>query len=378
MNKIKNKILLVSAFVLFTAAYSLAQDDTEPTNVPPDNGDTAVTMDKFKSELSSQGEWLTVDSNQVDSEAVNYDENNQNEDQVDNADNGYDDDVNTDICWRPYGVGYDWSPYQCGSWEYTDCGWMWNSCDPWGWYTCHYGRWWWSSRWGWVWSPGYIWAPCWVTWRNCGDYWGWYPLSPRIRCRGHFRHDITHYRFNHNHWTFVPKKDFTHEINKSTIVKIDKNSEIMKKSRSVSNVFINRDNKVINRGPNVNEIEKYTGTNITPRSVNKYNEQNKQFANKDRNRSGNTDVGPGYRGNNRNSNDNGYRPNNHNGRKYNGTTGNRNNGRTNYGSKSHGNHNNGSHSNGSHSNGSRSNGSSHSHGSSHSNGSKSNSGSKRK
>ncbi len=371
MNKINIKILLISAFVLFTAAYTIAQDDTEPMGILPDNGDTSVSMEKFKSELSPQGEWFTVDSNDIDAEGVQSDPNNPNNDQLDSDETGYDDDVNTSTCWRPNGVDYDWNPYSCGTWVYTDCGWCWNSCDPWGAYTCHYGRWWWSTRWGWVWSPGYLWAPCWVSWRNCGDYWGWYPLSPRIRCRGHFRYDVSHYRFNHEHWTFVGKKNFTGKIDKTSIVKIDKNSEIMKNSRSVSNVFINKENKVINRGPNVTEIEKTTGTKITPKNVSRYNDQNKNFVSRDkglRNETKTSAVGSRYRENTqkRNSNDNGYRPNNRNGRRNNGTTGRRNNGHTNNGSKSHGSRSNGSHSNGSHSNGShssshgsKSNGSSH-------------------
>jgi hypothetical protein len=42
----------------------------------------------------------------------------------------------------PYVYQDDWQPYTNGYWAYDDSyGWNWVTCDPWGWYTDHYGVW---------------------------------------------------------------------------------------------------------------------------------------------------------------------------------------------------------------------------------------------
>ncbi len=81
-------------------------------------------------------------------------------------------------CWHPTQVAADWQPYTVGSWEYTDAGWYWNSDEPWGWATCHYGSWQQDPSIGWVWIPGTDWAPAWVTWRTSDSYIGWAPCGP--------------------------------------------------------------------------------------------------------------------------------------------------------------------------------------------------------
>src|SRR5882724_5080759 len=82
-------------------------------------------------------------------------------------------------CWRPSGIAVSWQPYCYGRWVWTDCGWYWESDEPWGWACYHYGSWAYDSEFGWVWVPGIDWAPAWVTWRFGGGYCGWAPLGPR-------------------------------------------------------------------------------------------------------------------------------------------------------------------------------------------------------
>src|SRR5215469_4203036 len=83
-------------------------------------------------------------------------------------------------CWHPTQVAADWQPYTDGSWEYSDAGWYFNSDEPWGWATCHYGSWAFDPSIGWVWIPGIQWAPAWVTWRTSDDYIGWAPCGPNL------------------------------------------------------------------------------------------------------------------------------------------------------------------------------------------------------
>src|SRR5262249_22038555 len=62
---------------------------------------------------------------------------------------------------------------------------IWIPAEPWGYTTCHYGRWLWVERHGWLWRPGYVWGPAWVQWGQERDYVLWVPLDPDDRpvCR---------------------------------------------------------------------------------------------------------------------------------------------------------------------------------------------------
>lgn len=83
-------------------------------------------------------------------------------------------------CWRPTQVATGWRPYSVGSWVWTDAGWFWQSQEPWGWATCHYGSWTFDPTMGWVWIPGTQWAPAWVSWRYSDNYIGWAPIGPNL------------------------------------------------------------------------------------------------------------------------------------------------------------------------------------------------------
>ncbi|MCU1284581.1 MAG: hypothetical protein JWO13_931 [Acidobacteriales bacterium] len=64
--------------------------------------------------------------------------------------------------WRPYGVGYGWSPFQDGSWVlYPGQGYVWVSSYNWGWTPYHYGSWVNIAGQGWCWrpSPSVRWFP---------------------------------------------------------------------------------------------------------------------------------------------------------------------------------------------------------------------------
>jgi hypothetical protein len=59
-------------------------------------------------------------------------------------------------CWRPYGVGLGWSPFDNGFWI-TDAsigGPSFIGNQPWGWLPYHYGGWICDPLYGWLWTPG--------------------------------------------------------------------------------------------------------------------------------------------------------------------------------------------------------------------------------
>jgi len=82
------------------------------------------------------------------------------------------------VVWRPTIIRTNWTPYNVGRWVWTYDGWYWDSYEPFGHITYHYGRWYYDDYYGWLWYPDYEWAPAWVEWRYDNDYIGWAPLHP--------------------------------------------------------------------------------------------------------------------------------------------------------------------------------------------------------
>lgn len=281
MKTIKNKITITVLFIFFCAPGLFAQQPDSHENLKLYR-DSIASMQLFERELTSKGEWIKIDSNQIDAEAIEADPS-QNE----NA--GLDEDLNKDVIWRPNGVEADWNPYSYGIWRYTSSGWMWISYYDFGWTTCHYGRWWWSPVYGWVWSPGYIWAPAWTSWCYNEDYIGWEPLSPRVHHRHHHGEHGEHHEYYpvsgvhtfHERWTIVGKRDFDKSITKKIVLAPDQNYAIVTKAKIVNDVTISPGGRVTNVGPNITDIEKETGRKVSTVNVEKFNKNNKKYVKDD-------------------------------------------------------------------------------------------------
>jgi len=166
-------------------------------------------------------------------------------------------------CWRPSGVSVGWRPYCSGHWEWTDCGWYWESDEPWSWACYHYGYWVYDPTYFWVWVPGIQWAPAWVSWRVGGGYIGWAPYVP-----SGVRVTVTGPQF-----VFVQTGHFTEPIRPSTVVV--NNTTIINQTSVVSN--IRRETRTVagsvpqtvfvNEGPGVDVVQKATGNRLTARPV---------------------------------------------------------------------------------------------------------------
>ncbi len=94
--------------------------------------------------------------------------------------------VNGFNCWRPFGVGLGWSPFNYGNW-YMDggMGWTFIGSAPWGWLPYHYGGWFFSPAYGWVWNPGGLlyggsmpYRPVTAVFVHSGNTLGVVPLHP--------------------------------------------------------------------------------------------------------------------------------------------------------------------------------------------------------
>jgi hypothetical protein len=87
--------------------------------------------------------------------------------------------------WTPGQVGESWRPYSDGRWVPTRDGYVFETREPWGWATYHYGNWMPTESYGWVWVPGRTWYPSTVAWRTSPEgtpaeaaYVGWAPIPP--------------------------------------------------------------------------------------------------------------------------------------------------------------------------------------------------------
>ncbi len=80
--------------------------------------------------------------------------------------------------WYPTSVSENWRPYVDGRWVPSNDGWIFETGEPWGWATYHFGNWMPSEEYGWVWVPGSTWYPSTAAWRTSDDYIGWAPVPP--------------------------------------------------------------------------------------------------------------------------------------------------------------------------------------------------------
>jgi len=196
----------------------------EADEAAPDDVVVVQSVDDFDEPLASYGVWLMVGS--------------------------------YGRCWRPSHVDRDWRPYSNGQWVHADSGWYWQSNEPWGWATCHYGRWVDDADDGWIWVPDTQWAPSWVEWRTGGGYVGWAPLPPTRVANGR-RHEDRDRDF-----VFVPEQHFVEPVRPDKV--IVNNTTVIKQTVNISNVnVVNNNTTVINQGPRVQEIEKATGRKIS-------------------------------------------------------------------------------------------------------------------
>jgi len=168
-------------------------------------------------------------------------------------------------CWRPGHIAVEWRPYCYGHWVWTDCGWYWESDEPWAWACYHYGYWVLDPVYGWVWVPDVEWAPAWVSWRVGGGYIGWAPMGPAGIV---FEHHATPSAF-----VFVSSGHFADPISPSAI--IVNSTTIIKKTAVIGGPT--RETKsfegaspqrvVINHGPSVEIVQKASGKSFSPTPI---------------------------------------------------------------------------------------------------------------
>jgi hypothetical protein len=175
------------------------------------------------------------------------------------------DDTQYGAAWCPRHSGSDWRPYSDGRWVDSDYGWTWASDEPFGWATYHYGRWAFDPRYGWIWIPGTVWAPAWVSWQYGGGYVGWAPLPPSvgfdlnvgIRLGGLSLSAAIQPR----DYLFVSERGFLEPRVGRYAVPRTRNQDLWRRARNVTSYTV-VNNRVINRGIAINNIERATGHRV--------------------------------------------------------------------------------------------------------------------
>jgi hypothetical protein len=133
---------------------------------------------------------------------------------------------------------------------------MWQSNEPFGWATYHYGSWDWDRRIGWYWVPGYRWAPAWVVWRTSGDYIGWAPVRARFGWGDRFDwigfQDRTwwdDWYADARYWCFVPSRHIGSRYVAPVIIDRSRNITIINNTTTVNNItIVNSGTTIVNTG----------------------------------------------------------------------------------------------------------------------------------
>lgn len=153
-----------------------------------------------------------------------------------------------------------WRPYTEGRWVYTEDGWTWDSSEPFGWATFHYGRWLDDPQVGWVWVPGTVWGPAWVAWRSGGGRVGWAPLPPSVRWQVGFGFsggvDFAAV-IAPTHWCFVEDRYMTAPAIRAYVAPRARNVSYVNVTNNITNYTV-INNRIVDRSVDVDRIERAT------------------------------------------------------------------------------------------------------------------------
>jgi hypothetical protein len=154
--------------------------------------------------------------------------------------------------WIPSVHVIGWHPYAYGHWVYSDVGWAWVSDYEWGAIPYHYGTWALDSELGWVWVPGYVWAPAWVVFRSGPSYVGWAPVPPGFSVGVSFEFAD----YGADHFVFVREGDFCNRDLHRVAVPVERTRVVFNDTRIVNNNLTIENNVVVNRGIDVQRVER--------------------------------------------------------------------------------------------------------------------------
>ncbi len=239
---------------------------------------TTVDYKEFYDQLSSHGEWLQVQPEEIglQSKTASSNSSSHNSFSLSNLlgikDAFGSSKLNSEMVyvWKPStdlavtGVVVNeapvYVPYTNGQWVNTDAGWYFKAPTPVEETVSHYGRWVNSPTAGWLWVPGRVWAPAWVDWKQNDNYVSWAPLPPSDYIVGG---TMSAPVIEDNNYVIVEKKYFLEPaVYKYNNLYSNDGSRILVSDMSGTEGIVVVNNAIINRGPDVNVIQTIYGRNI--------------------------------------------------------------------------------------------------------------------
>ena len=174
-------------------------------------------------------------------------------------------------CWRPTITVAGWRPYVDGCWVWSSLGWAWQSNEPFGWATYHYGRWVNLASHGWIWVPGSDWAPAWVAWRQSRDCVGWAPLPPEPGAfSGVYRDCDSRYGLGPASYTFINTNQFVSPTYIHIYAPVTRQTTIFQNSVNVTQIVPShsRGHAFVHQGgPPRGQMEEACGRPVPQRQV---------------------------------------------------------------------------------------------------------------
>ncbi len=277
-------LLLITSSCSKDSEKETKENKTGDTNAEyTESNEDLLTVDYkyFYDELSTGGEWVEINSNQLglksgDKKSSEILRENRNFiAQVFGINTAYaqtESDVFNLFVWRPTTELINkemeasgekpvlYTPYTNGQWTYTDAGWYFKGATPQEEITSHYGRWTQDPELGNVWLPGKTWSPAWVEWRQNSDYVAWAPVPPGTYIEKDVLPDK---ELSDDRYTVVEKKSFTEpSISKYRYQVVENKNKIMIKEMTKIDGVMIKEKTVINKGPEVSDIEKSSGKKI--------------------------------------------------------------------------------------------------------------------
>lgn len=165
--------------------------------------------------------------------------------------------------WNPR-IDGDFRPYATnGHWAYSHQGWAWASGYSWGWAPFHYGRWLYDDMYGWLWIPGYDWSPAWVTWGMADNFYCWAPIMPGVNLSAQFGGWQPHSFY----WNVCSRNHIYDRNVSSFIERPDHVGTVVNHITVINNFNRNQHNEYYAKGPEVADVQKYTGQKIEPVSI---------------------------------------------------------------------------------------------------------------
>lgn len=304
MNLIFKKSFIVLAMLLFAILASSCSKDSDKTSKDEKTGtevsayaetnEDLLTVDYkyFYGELSPGGEWIEVSAKDlginIDSKKLSeiYRENHEFLSEIMGIKTAYaqtDSEIFNLFVWRPTNELINkeikesgeqpppYIPYNNGQWLNTDAGWYFKGETPQEEITSHYGRWAQDTNLGYVWLPGKTWSPAWVEWRENSDYVAWAPVPPGT----YIENDAVNVpEVNENRFTIVEKKNFTEPgVSKYRYQYVENKNKIMVKEMTKKDGVMIKEKTVINKGPDVTDIEKSAGKKIEQKKIKRYDKK---------------------------------------------------------------------------------------------------------